>query len=411
MTGNVHGRHRSGEYEQQGHPLNYQRGYIEVDLTAVRQNVLNMKNNMEPGTDIMAVIKADGYGHGAVPIGRELADIDCIRGFAVATAEEAFILRNSGIRKPLLVMGYTFPYAYRQLIEEQIEIAVFREDSIGQLDQCAAVLGMSAGVHIKVDTGMTRLGILPDESGLSYVQKVLESPNIELKGIFTHFARADEADKTDVRQCFRQFTEFVDKVESRLHYRIPVKHCANSAGIIDMKEANMDAVRAGIALYGIWPSDEVERDAVPLLPVLSFRSKAVLVRDVEAGVPVSYGGTFVTKQKTRIATVPVGYGDGYPRGLSNKGYVLVKGQKAPILGRICMDQFMIDVTGIPDVREGETVTLIGADKDSRITVEELSRLSGRFHYELVCDLGKRIPRIYTKGGVLISIKDYYRDFQ
>lgn len=390
---------------------NYQRGYIEVDLDAVRNNVLNMKKNMKQDAGIIAVIKADGYGHGAVPIGKELEDLDFIRGMAVATAEEALILKKSGIRKPLLVMGYTFPYALRQLIEEGIEIAVFREDSIEEIDQCAGRLGLTAGVHIKVDTGMTRLGILPDEKGLEYVKKVLMAENIELKGVFTHFARADEADKTDVRKRFRQFEEFIDKIETGMRCKIPVKHCANSAGIIDMEETNMDAVRAGIALYGIWPSDEVGRDSVKLTPVLSFRSKAVWVRDVEAGVPVSYGGTFITKQKTRIATVPIGYGDGYPRGLSNTGYVLVRGKKAPILGRVCMDQFMIDVTGMPGVGEGETVTLIGEDGGSRITVEELSRLSGRFHYELVCDLGKRIPRVYTKGGVLVSSKDYYREFQ
>ncbi len=389
---------------------NYQRGYIRVDLDAVRNNILNMKKNISDRTGIIAVIKADGYGHGAIPIGKELEELDCIHGFAVATAEEAFILRKSGIHKPLLVLGYTFPYAYEELIKEQIAITVFREDTLEQLSQCAGRLKARAQVHIKVDTGMTRLGIAPDDSGFTYVQKVLDTENLRLEGMFTHFAKADERDKSGAEEQLRQFKQFTERIEKELHYQIPLKHCSNSAGIIEMKDANMDAVRAGISLYGLWPSEEVGKENVQLIPALSFHSQIVMMKEVGAGVPVSYGGTYITKQNTKIATIPVGYGDGYPRSLSNKGYVLIRGQKAPIIGRICMDQFMVDVTDITGACEGDRVTLIGVDGECQLTAEMVGDLSGRFNYELVCDFGKRIPRVYTKGGAIVSSKDYYQDF-
>ncbi|MGN0377247.1 MAG: alanine racemase [Suilimivivens sp.] len=393
----------------------YQRVYARVDLDAVRKNVEQIKANLSPDTKLMGVIKTDGYGHGAIPIARELEPVDYIFGFAVATAEEAFILRRAGIKKPILILGYTFPYSFRQLIEKDVRMVVFREDTLKELSEAVKELrgkncSIKAKVHIKVDTGMSRIGIRPDEEGLNFVKKLLQTEGIETEGILTHFARADEADKTAAYKQLKAFRDFIDRIEEETGYHIPVKHCDNSAGIVELPEGNMDVVRAGIILYGLWPSDEVRQDIVKLEPVLSLYSHIVYVKEIEAGTPVSYGGTFVSDRKMKIATIPVGYGDGYPRGLSGKGYVLIRGRRAPILGRVCMDQFMVDVSGIDGAREGDLVTLIGTDGSEKITMEELGALSGRFNYELACNLGKRIPRVYEKGGKIICTRDNYQDF-
>ncbi len=390
---------------------NYQRVYAQIDLDAVCYNMEQMHNNLSDNTRMIGVIKTDGYGHGAVQIGRELEKMDYVFGYAVATAEEAMILRHAGLEKPILILGYTFPYCYEELIRYDIRPTVFREDSIAELSACARKIGRNAKIHVKVDTGMTRIGIRPDESGIAFVDKIIHTDGIELEGVFTHFARADEADKSSVKEQIRQIKRFMSDVEKKLDFHIPVKHCSNSAGIVELPEANMDVVRAGITLYGLWPSGEVSKDIVDLKPVLSLRSQIVYVKEVGAGVPISYGGTYVTSKKMRVATIPVGYGDGYPRGLSNKGYVLIRGRKAPILGRVCMDQFMVSVDDIPDAAEGDEVTLIGTDGEYRITMEELGELSGRFNYEFACGLGKRIPRVYLKNGQIIADKDYYDDYK
>lgn len=389
---------------------NYQRVYAAVDLDAVCYNMEQMHSNLSRDTKIIGVIKTDGYGHGAIPIGRELEYMDYVFGYAVATAEEAVILRKAGLQKPVLILGYTFPYCYEELIRREIRPAVFKEDTIEELAACAARVGKHAKVHVKVDTGMTRVGIRPDESGIRFIDKILRTEGVDLEGVFTHFARADETDKTPAREQLRRMQDFMMRVERNLGFHIPVKHCSNSAGIVELPEANMDVVRAGITLYGLWPSQEVSRDIICLNPVLSLKSQIVFIKEVEAGVPVSYGGTYVTPKSMRIATIPVGYGDGYPRGLSNKGFVLIRGRKAPILGRVCMDQFMVSVDEIPEAKEGDEVTLIGTDGDQQITMEELGELSGRFNYELACDLGRRIPRVYLKGGKIVATKDYYDDY-
>ena len=389
----------------------YQKVWAQIDLDAVCHNMESMRRNLTPGTKMIGVIKTDAYGHGAVQIGRELEKLDYVAGYAVATAEEAFILRRAGLGKPILILGYTFPYCYEELIRQEIRPAVFREDMIEELSARAKRVGRPAKVHVKVDTGMTRVGIRPDDDGLRFVCRALQTEGIELEGMFTHFARADEADKTSAREQLARIQGFMERVERELHCHIPVKHCSNSAGIVELPEANMDAVRAGITLYGLWPSEQVSRDVVDLQPVLSLKSRIVYLREVEAGVPVSYGGTYVTPKRMRVATIPVGYGDGYPRSLSNRGFVLIRGRRAPVLGRVCMDQFMVSVDEIPEAAEGDEVTLIGSDGGGRITMEELGELSGRFNYELACDLGKRIPRVYMKGGRITATKDYYDDYR
>lgn len=387
----------------------YQRVFATVDLDAICSNMEKMKANVAEHTKLIGVIKTDGYGHGAVPIARELEKLPFVWGYATATAEEAFILRQDEMKKPILILGYTFPYSYERLIKEEIRMAVFRKDMLLQLSEKACRLGKKAKLHIKVDTGMGRIGVRPDQEGLEFVKEAFQTPGIEVEGIFTHFARADEADKTAANKQLNKFQAFLSMIKQE-GLTIPVKHCSNSAGIVELPEANMDVARAGITLYGLWPSNEVRRDIVELRPALSLYSHLVYIKEIEPGDSVSYGGTFTAQKKTRVGTVPVGYGDGYPRGLSGKGYVLVNGKKAAILGRICMDQFMIDLSGIPEAKEGDKVTLIGRDGAYAITMEELGNLSGRFNYELACDLSKRVPRVYMKDGKLLCTKDYYQDY-
>lgn len=392
----------------------YQRVYAQIDLDALQQNVKHIRANMKPGVKLICVIKTDAYGHGAVPVARELEQMEEVSGYAVATAEEALILRKAGIRKMILILGYTFPYSYKELIREEVRMAVFREDTIPELVNAVRELAeegihKKALVHVKVDTGMSRIGISPDDRGLSFIKKLLSAEEIEAEGILTHFARADEADKEFTEKQFERFSSFIRLIEEETGHTFAIRHCDNSAGIIELPEDNLDAGRAGIILYGLWPSDEVPRKIVALSPLLSLHSHIVYIKEIEKGTPVSYGGTFVADHPMKIATIPVGYGDGYPRGLSNQGEVLIHGKRARILGRVCMDQFMVDVSDIEDVKMGDEVILIGRDREEQITMEELGTISGRFNYELACCLTQRVPRVYTKQGKIVDTRDQYPD--
>lgn len=376
----------------------YDRVWAEVDLDAIAFNIESIKNQIQEKTKIVAVIKADGYGHGAVPIAEMLENDSRVWGYAAATAEEAMALRQSGMKKPILILAYAFPSAYEELIQNEIRMTVFTLEMAQSLSKESVKQGKCCKIHIKMDTGMTRIGMQPDSDSIALIKQIAALENIEIEGIFTHFARADETDRTKAYEQLSQFQDFIARLEETAGIQIPMKHCSNSAGIVEMPEANMDAVRAGIILYGLWPSDEVKAHGkIALMPSLCLKSRVVYVKTVPAGREISYGGTFTTKRETRVATICVGYGDGYPRSLSNIGYVLIKGQKAPILGRVCMDQFMVDITDIGEiVQVGDEVTLIGKDMGEEITMEALGALSGRFNYELACDLGKRIPRVYCK---------------
>lgn len=383
----------------------YKRGWIEVDLDAIVHNMESMNCHIADHTKMLGVIKTDGYGHGSVPIAKCLEPLDFMFGFAVATPEEAQLLRDAGICKPILLLGYSFPYCYEMLAKENIRPAVFRYDSVEALEKAAEKTGCTIKVHIKVDTGMSRVGITPDEEGLKFVAYLMNRKGIEVEGIFTHFAKADEKDKADAKQQLIRFEKFVCLIREKLGLEIPLKHCSNSAAILEMPEANMDLVRAGITLYGLQPSHEVKGEQIGLRPALAFYSHIVYIKTIHKGQQVSYGGHFTAREDMRIATIPVGYGDGYPRTLSEKGYVLVCGKKAPILGRVCMDQFMVDVSHIPEAKEDDVVTLIGKDGAESISAEDLGDLSGRFNYELVCDLGKRIPRVYYRHGQPVCVQE------
>ena len=319
--------------------------------------------------------------------------MDCVYGYATATAEEAFKLRNGGIKKPIIVLGYTFDDNYEDMIRLDIRPAVFKSETANRLDECAKSIGKKCKVHIKVDTGMSRIGVPCDKYGLSIVKDIASYDSLIIEGIFTHFAKADEVDKSSATNQFNRFTDFVEECEKAdIHPKY--KHCSNSAAILEMPEANLDLVRAGITMYGLWPSGKELDNSIRLEPAMSIKSRIVYLKTLDEGVEISYGGIFTTTRRTRVATVPVGYADGYPRSLSNKGYVLIRGKRAPILGRVCMDQMMVDVTDIEGVCEYDEVVLLGNSRGNTITAEELGDLSGRFNYELVCEISKRVPRVY-----------------
>ena len=379
----------------------HERAAIYIDLDAIHDNMRALYKRMRPGTRMIAVIKADGYGHGALEIARETVDEDFIFGFAVATIEEAMELRQGGIEKPILILGFTFPDSYPDIVRYGLRPAVFRRDQAKALSDEAVLQGKEVFFHLAVDTGMSRIGVRCDDSSLEDVRYMMTLPNVVSEGIFTHFARADEpVAKTTERQLglFRDYIFLCEDEGVKFRY----KHCSNSAGMILYPEANMDLVRAGITMYGMWPSDDVPLRRSEIKSALELKSHIVYIKNVAPGAEISYGGTYVALNTRRIATVPVGYADGFPRSLSNKGYVLIRKKYAPILGRICMDQFMVDVTDIPEAEEGDTVVLLGHDGENFISAEELGRLSGRFNYEFTCDLGKRIPRIFLKKGEVIS---------
>ena len=362
-----------------------------INKKAIAANFQNMKSNLKDGVKMVAVIKTDGYGHGAVPIAQMVEPYDYIWGFAVAAVEEGLALREAGIAKPILVLGYTFEQDYPIMIKNGIRPAVFTMKMAEEFAAAARELGVKAPIHIAVDTGMSRIGFADCEESIHTVSAISRIPDLTIEGAFTHFARADETDKSSAMQQIRRFDGFCRNLE---HAGVKnfLRHCSNSAGILELPEVHMDMVRAGITIYGIYPSNEVARD-IKLYPAMGLKSHIVYIKQIAKGTAISYGGTFVADHDMRIATIPVGYGDGYPRSLSNRGSVLIRGRRAPIVGRVCMDQFMVDVTDLPAELLDE-VTLLGKDGEEEITVDELGALSGRFPYEFVCDIGKRVPRVY-----------------
>ena len=384
---------------------NYSRVYAAVNLDAIRQNMEAMKANLAEGTGMIGVVKADGYGHGSVPVACAIDTYVC--GYAVATLEEGIILRKHGITKPVLVLGMTPEEGYEDLITHEICPTIFQYERAAHLSELAVKAGVKAGIHLAVDTGMSRIGFPVTEEAADEASRIAGLPGIRIEGLFTHFAKADERDKTATDNQISRYRRFVSLLLER-GVRPAILHCSNSAGILDLKRANMSAVRAGISIYGLYPSDEVER-AVKLVPAMELKSRIVYIKKIAPGTSVSYGGIFTASKETAVATIPVGYGDGYPRNLSGRGDVLICGRRARILGRVCMDQMMVDVTDIPEAEEGTPVTLIGRDGSENVTVEELAGRGGGFHYEIICDIGKRVPRVYYEEGKAIGSKDYFDD--
>lgn len=384
--------------------MEYYRVHADVNLDAIYHNIEETRKVVKPDTKIMAIIKADGYGHGAIPIAKILEPI--IDAYGIAIIEEGIELRECGITKPLLILGVTPLPLYSKLIEYDIMPTIFSYESAEILSEEAKKQNKKAKIHIAVDTGMSRIGFQINQESVEIIKRINQLEWVEIDGCFTHFATADESDKSFTLEQLKRFQNFVAQLEQE-GIQIPTKHVSNSAGIIEFPDAQFDMVRSGISTYGLYPSEEVNKAVLPLQPAMEIKSYITYVKTLEAGVGISYGQTFVTKEKIKVATIPVGYADGYPRALSNQGYVLIHGQKAAILGRICMDQFMVDVTNIPGVCEGDIVTLVGIDKDASITVEELAAMSHSFNYEFVCDIGKRVPRVYYYRGEKIGTYDFY----
>lgn len=370
----------------------YLRCYAEISLEAIGHNIREVKKRLPEGVKLLGVVKANAYGHGAVPVASYLENQ--VDYFATATIEEAVELRENGISAPILILGYVSPSQYGDLVEYDITQTI---DSYAQalaLEKEAARQNRKAKAHLAVDTGMTRIGFQVTEHDADEAAKIADLPHIELEGMFTHFSCADQEDKT---YCSMQMEKY-DKMTALLAERgvtIPLRHICNSAGIIEFDDHRFEMVRSGIITYGIYPSEEVKKERLDLIPALSWKSHVIHVKEVGPGIGVSYGATYVTeKPMTRIATVSAGYADGYPRALSNQGCVLIHGKKAPIIGRICMDQMMVDVTDIPDVQVEDVVTLVGTDGDETITIEEIANPAARFDYEMLCDISSRVTRVY-----------------
>lgn len=384
----------------------YTRIRARIDLDAIEYNIEKMKENLPEDTKLIVVAKADCYGHGALQTTSLLSLKEYVWGFAVATLDEAIVLRRGGITKPILVLGCIFPEQWIDALENNIRITVYTEELTKVLSDLAVKIGRKAYVHVKLDTGMGRIGFTPGKEGADKIEEISKLPNIVMEGLYTHFSKADEGDKSYTMKQMEAYTWMKEELASR-GITFSYYHCCNSAGIIDLKGAGQNLSRAGISTYGMYPSEEVHKENVDLKPALELISHVAFVKWVDEGEMISYGGTYVTKRRTKIATIPVGYGDGYPRSLSNKGYMLIHGKKAPIIGRVCMDQCMVDVTEIEDVKFGDEVVLVGRDGDEYLSVETLSRLSDRFNYEFVCLMGKRIPREYIRRGEIQEQMDYF----
>ena len=368
------------------------RVYAEINLSNLIFNIENIKKKTK--TDVMAVIKADGYGHGAVECARALLEKTTDK-FAVATADEAMELRQNGINGKILILGYVFPENFKELVANDVCLTVFDLDTASKLNEVAKAQNKKAKIHLKIDTGMGRIGFLPNEKSLDEIIKISKLSSIEIDGAFSHYACADSKDKGSALKQKEIFKSFTNQIEDK-GIKIPIKSICNSAAIVDFDDDFFDMVRSGIVTYGLSPFDDREVDESFARPLMSLISHVVYVKEVEKDFTVSYGSTYTTSSKTKIATIPVGYADGYPRTLSNRGRVLINGRFAPIIGRVCMDQFMVDVTDIPDVQRGTKVTLIGKEGNKKISVEELAAVSGRLNYEFVCDINKRVPRIFVK---------------
>ncbi len=369
--------------------MQYSRVTALISKEAIRHNFENIKKLVPDGVKIMPVIKADGYGHGADVFADILEDVSDY--FAVAIIEEAVELRKHGVKIPIMLLGYTNPIYFETAIENDITVTILTFEDAQKMSNVAKKMGKTARIHIPVDTGMSRIGFTPDEKGADEVSKISSLDNILLEGVFTHFATSDEADREFTILQAKRFGEFKELLSLR-GVKPLIFHCANSGAIMQHNDFSFDMVRAGIILYGLYPSDEVDKSFLDLIPVMELRSHIAFVKKIKKGDTVSYGRTFTAEKDMKIATVPVGYADGYPRLLSNKGRVIINGNYAPITGRVCMDQFMVDVSHIENVKAGDDVILIGQQNGLCVSADEIAKLTGTINYEVACNISKRVPR-------------------
>lgn len=365
--------------------------YVHIDLSAVAHNVSALKQYVGPDVELVAVVKANAYGHGAVEVAQVALEFGATR-LAVARVAEGVQLRQAGISAPILIMGYFLPFEAEDLVAHNLTPTINSIETARVLADKVRYFQQTVNVHVKVDTGMGRFGLLPDEV-VAFLAELHTFSALELEGLWSHFATADTRDKTYVRQQFAIFMQVVQAVEDA-GFTIPIRYIANSGVLFDLPEMHLDAVRPGILLYGLRPSDEVEL-GIPLRPALSLKSHVGRVRTLPAGSSVSYGRTYVTDKPTPVALVPIGYGDGYHRLISNRGTVLIRGRRAPIVGRVCMDNIVVDVTGITGVQEGDEVVLLGKQGEQCITAEEIAVWAETINYEVTTGLLPRLPRIYS----------------
>lgn len=361
--------------------------WAEIDLDAIAHNVRQIKTKVKPGAQFCAVVKADAYGHGAIAVARTVLNHGADR-LAVAILNEALELRKAGFTVPILIIGYTPPGQAGLVVDNDIAQTVFSMEAAQALSGAAMAVGKKAKVHLKIDTGMGRIGVKPSDAG-KFAAAVAALPGLEIEGAFSHFATADCKDKGYAWEQFARFKEALAFIDAK-GIKVPIRHIANSAASLEMPETHLDMVRPGIILYGLWPSDEVERE-VELRPAMKFKAQVSYVKDLSAGRSISYGRTYYTHTDSRIATIPVGYADGWTRLLAGKASVVINGRRAPLVGRICMDQCMADVTHIPAVKPGDEVLLFGGED---LPAEEIAGHLGTINYEVVCMVGKRVPRRY-----------------
>ena len=377
--------------------------YVTIDTDAILSNYRAVCQ--KAGVPVMAVVKADAYGHGAVQIAR-LLQHEC-PFFGVSSLSEALELRQADIQKPILILGHTPVSVYPRLLGKGIRVTIFSYADAEKLSQLAAQQGVTAYCHLAVDTGMSRIGFQCTEEDADICAKIAALPGLQAEGVFSHFATADCADLSGARAQGARFDAFCAMLKAR-GLEIPIRHLDNSAGLMNF-DNHYEMVRSGIVTYGMYPSTEVDPGALQLRPALQWLSRITHVKTLPPGRAVSYGGTFVTPRPTRVATVPVGYVDGYRRSLSGKFYVLIRGRRAPILGRVCMDQMMVDVTDIPDVALNDRVVLVGRSGDEEITMEGIAAAADSFNYEFVCGISRRVPRVYSRGGKTVHSVHYLLD--
>lgn len=376
--------------------------WVEVDLDAIRSNVQTFRRHLPNQTGIMAVVKADGYGHGSVRVGQEALNSGA-DSLAVAMLDEAIVLREAGIKAPILVLGYTPPESVGEASRLGIELTAYSADWIEEANHILQPSGNApVGIHIKTDTGMGRLGVRDEAELLQVVTAIEGSSNLEWTGIFTHFACADEPDTTHVRRQHERFQSFVQSLRAK-GKKLPKIHCCNTAAAIAFPEWGYDTIRLGIGLYGLYPSPYMkERADLPLVPALSLKTRIAHVKTAAEPFTVSYGATYTTQPGEQVATIPIGYADGFSRLLSNRGAVLHQGNRAAIVGRICMDQAMVRIVqGTAQV--GDEVVLYGKQGDEEISLDEVAALIGTINYEVPCMLNYRIPRVYYQGGKAVGL--------
>lgn len=384
--------------------MSYRRTVAEINLDAIDYNIKSIRKRVPVGTKILGTIKADGYGHGALEVAEVLRK-NGVEMFSVALLDEAIFLRKNGVKEDIIILGFTPAHCAEELLKYEIIQTISSVDEAEAVSEAAVKLGKTAKIHIKIDTGMGRLGFIPCQQSVEEIMKIDRMDSVKIDGMFTHFAISDCADKTFTSVQKEKFLYMIDELE-KSGISIPNKHCANSAGIMDFDDLFLDLVRPGIILYGMYPSDEVIKENLPLKPAMCLKTQVSFIKEVDDATSIGYGRTYYAKGNRRIATLPVGYADGFSRLLSNRGFVIIHGQKAPIVGRICMDQCMVDITEIDGVHIEDEVVLMGKMANEEISADDIAKIIGTINYEVVCMVDKRVPRVYIKNGNIVKVVNH-----